>query len=593
MKLTNVIGLCLIAISVMFTSCTKTEEFKGSSLSLAVSSQVKGMDPIYANDRYSSNEVARVYEGLLEYHYLKRPYTLVPNLAESMPTVSKDGLTYTFKIKKGVMFQKDEALGETPRELIAEDFVYSIKRLADPKLQGLGWWLLDGKITGLNEWRKKYSELPEVDYSETIEGLKAIDRYTLQFQLAKPFPQFLYALAMPFTFAVAREVVEKYGKEFLNHPVGTGPFAIKDGRFKQTKKIEYLKSTSFREKKYPCEASEEFKKERLLEDCGKRLPLVDRLTVNIIEEDQPRWLNFQKGKVDYVSIPKDNFDQVIPDAKNLAPDYIEKGIQLIRSPSIDVTYTAFNHDLKLFKNVKLRRAMSLAYDINTANKLFNNNQAIPAQSVVPPGIAGHIEGYVNPYRGTGTTENIKQAKKLLAEAGYPEGKGLEEITYDCPNSTASRQIGEYFKKQMAQIGVKIKVLQNPWPELQKKITTRNIMAYGIAWGADYPDAENFLQLLYGPNRAPGANGSGYDNPELNRLYKTASIMQDSPERTALYEKMNRIAAEQVPWVYGVHRQNFVLRHSWLKNFVNSDFDAGSAQYLSIDKVKKEEMLKKL
>jgi ABC-type transport system substrate-binding protein len=146
---------------------------------------------------------------------------------------------------------------------------------------------------------------------------------------------------------------------------------------------------------------------------------------------------------------------------------------------------------------------------------------------------------------------------------------------------------------MAQIGVKIKVLQNPWPELQKKITTRNIMAYGIAWGADYPDAENFLQLLYGPNRAPGANGSGYDNPELNRLYKTASIMQDSPERTALYEKMNRIAAEQVPWVYGVHRQNFVLRHSWLKNFVNSDFDAGSAQYLSIDKVKKEEMLKKL
>jgi oligopeptide transport system substrate-binding protein len=593
MKLTSVMGLCLIAISVMITSCTKKEEFKGLSLNLAVSSQVKGMDPIYANDRYSSNEVARVYEGLLEYHYLKRPYTLVPNLAESMPTVSKDGLTYTFKIKKGVMFQKNEAFGSEPRELIAEDFVYSIKRLADPKLQGLGWWLLDGKVKGLNEWRKKYSELPKADYTETIEGLKAIDRYTLQFQLAKPFPQFLYALAMPFTFAVAKEVVEKYGKEFLNHPVGTGPFAIKNGTFQQTKKIQYVKNTGFREKKFPCEASEKFKKEGLLEDCGKLLPLVDRLTINIIEEDQPRWLNFQKGKVDYVGIPKDNFDTVIPDAKNLSPNYASKGIQLIRSPSIDVTYTAFNHDLDLFKNVKLRRAMSLAYDIDTANKLFNNNQAIPAQSVVPPGIAGHIEGYVSPYRGTGKSEQLALAKKLLAEAGYPGGKGLEEITYDCPNSTVSRQIGEYFKKQMALIGIKIKVQQNPWPELQKKITTRNIMAYGIAWGADYPDAENFLQLLYGPNRAPGANGSGYDNPEFNRLFKVASVMQDSPERTALYEKLNRIAAEQVPWVYGVHRQNFVLRHSWLKNFVNSDFDAGMAQYLNIDKVKKAEMLKKL
>ncbi|MCR9203124.1 MAG: ABC transporter substrate-binding protein [Halobacteriovoraceae bacterium] len=593
-KIINVIltlSLCLVVT----VSCTKKVEQKGKTLNLAVSSQVKGMDPIYANDRYSSNEVARVYEGLLQYHYLKRPYTLVPNLAEAMPTVSKDGLTYTFKIRKGINFQDDAAFqGGKGRELVAEDFVYSIKRLADPKLQGLGWWLLDGKIKGLNEWRKKYTELPATDYEEEVEGLKALDRYTLQFKLAKPFPQFLYGLAMPFTYAVAKEVVVKYGKEFLNHPVGTGPFAIKDGVFKQTKKIEYVKSPTFREKKYPCEASPQFEKEGLLKDCGKKLPLVDRLVVNIIEEDQPRWLNFQKGKVEYVAVPKDNFDTVIPDAKNLSPEYKEKGIELLVSPSLDVTYTAFNHDLELFKdNVKLRQAMSLAYDIDTANKLFYNNQAIPAQSVVPPGIAGHMDNYTSPYRGNGSPEQMAKAKKLLAEAGYPEGKNLPEITYDCPNSTVSRQIGEYFKKQMAKIGVKVKVIQNPWPELQKKITTRNVMTYGIAWGADYPDAENFLQLLYGPNRAPGANGSGYDNQELNRLFKVAAVMQDSPERTALYEKMNRIAAEEVPWVYGVHRQSFVLKHSWLLNFVSSDFDAGIGQYLNIDKTKQSEMLKKL
>lgn len=595
MKKISILITLLATVGLMVTSCTKKESTKGKTLNLAVSSQVKGMDPIYANDRYSSNEVARVYEGLLQYHYLKRPYTLEPNLAEAMPEVSKDGLTYTFKIRKGVTFQDDAAFPNGKgRELTAEDFVYSIKRLADPKLQGLGWWLLDGKITGLNEWRKKYTELPTVDYGEEVEGLKALDRYTLQFKLAKPFPQFLYALAMPFTFAVAKEVVEKYGKEFLNHPVGTGPFMIEGGAFKQTKKIVYVKSPTFREKKFPCEASKNFEKEGLLADCGKKLPLVDKVVVNIIEEDQPRWLNFQKGKVDYVGVPKDNFDTVIPDAKNLSPEYKSKGIILMVSPSLDVTYTAFNHDLDLFKNnTQLRQAMSLAYDIDTANKLFYNNQAIPAQSVVPPGIAGHMENYTSPYRGNGKAEQIEKAKKLLAEAGYPEGKGLPEITYDCPSNTVSRQIGEYFKKQMAQIGVNIKVIQNPWPELQKKITTRNIMTYGIAWGADYPDAENFLQLLYGPNRAPGANGSGYDNPELNKLFKVAAIMQDSPERTALYEKMNRIAAEEVPWIYGVHRQNFTLKHSWLKNYVSSDFDAGIAQYLNIDKKLKQENLKKL
>jgi len=595
MKMTSLFVVALSLVGLLLSSCTKKEETKGKTLNLAVSSQVKGMDPIYANDRYSANEVARVYEGLLEYHYLKRPYTLVPNLAESMPKVSDDGLTYTFTIKKGVVFQDDPSFPEGKgRELTAEDFVYSIKRLADPKLQGLGWWLLEGKVLGLNEWRKKYSELPEVDYNEQVEGLKALDKHTLQFKLAKPFPQFLYALAMPFTFAVAREAVEKYGREFLNHPVGTGPFAIKDGAFKQTKKIEYVKSPTFRKKTYPCDASAEFEKAGMTKDCGKDLPLVDRIVVNIIEEDQPRWLNFQKGKVDYVSVPKDNFDTVIPDAKNLSPEYKTKGIELMVSPSLDVTYTAFNHDLDLFKNnVKLRQAMSAAYDINTANKLFYNNQAIPAQSVVPPGISGHIDGYISPYRGMGTKENVEMAKKLLAEAGYPNGKGLPPITYDCPNSTVSRQIGEYFKKQMAEIGITVKVIQNPWPELQKKITTRNVMTYGIAWGADYPDAENFLQLLYGPNAAPGANGSGYNNPELNRLFKTAAVMQDSPERTALYEKMNRIAAEQVPWIYGVHRQSFVLRHSWLRNFVNSDFDSGIAQYLNIDKKRKAEMMEKL
>ncbi len=587
--------LTLLLPLALWSCIAKRDQISGPVLNVAVGSQIKGMDPIYTNDLYSSNEVARIYEGLLEYHYLQRPYALKPNLAEAIPRPSKNGLIYTFKIKKGIKFQDDAAFAEGKgRELTAQDFVYSIKRLADPKLQGLGWWLLDGKIKGLNQWRDKYAERPKTNYDETVEGLKALDSHTLQFTLSKPFPQFLYALAMPFTFAVAREVVDRYGKEFLNHPVGTGPFMIQGGVFKRTKKIVYLKNPNYREKTFPCEAHASAAYKAIARaSCGKRLPLVNGIVVNIIEEEQPRWLNFRRGNVDFLGIPKDNFEAAVPDAKNLVPDLKEKGIELLISPSLDVTYSAFNHDLKLFQSAELRRAMSLAYDIGRSNQLFYNNTGLPAQSLVPPGIAGHIEGYRSPYRGQGSAENLKRAKELLAKAGYPGGKGLPEITYDCPSGTTSRQIGEYFKKQMEQIGVNIRVVQNPWPELQKKITTRKVMTYGIAWGADYPDAENFLQLLYGPNRAPGANGSGYDNPKFNRLFARAALMQDSPQRTQIYQQLNRMAAEEAPLIYGVHRQAYILRHAWLVNYVPTDFSAGMAAYLDIDLKKKAEVLKKM
>ncbi len=574
------------ALILAVTACSKKEIEKEKTLNLLVSSQVKGMDPAFADDRYSSNEVGRIYEGLFEYHYLKRPYTLVPNLAESMPTVSADGLTYTFTIRKGVLFHDDKAFpGGQGRELVAEDFVYSLKRLADPKLQSTGWWVLDGKVKGLNEWRDKYADRPKADYSEEVEGLKALDRYTLQFKLVRPFPQFQYALAMTFTFPVAREVVEHYGPEFLNHPVGTGPFVLPV--FTQSNQIVYTRNKKYRTKLFPSEASDEFK--HLLADAGKQLPLVDKVIVNIIIESQPGWLNLQKGKVDYMGVPKDNFATAVTKDNKLSPELTKKGIELIVEPSLDVTYTAFNLDLKVFKDARVRRAMYLAINTEKANELFYNNTALPAESIVPPGIAGHIKGYRNPFRGP----KIEEAKKLLAEAGYPDGKGLPEITYDCPTSTVSRQIGEYFQQEMKQIGVNIKVITNPWPELQNKVNKRNFMTYGMAWGADYPDAENFLQLLYGPNRTPGPNGPGFDNPEFNQLYKTSSIMQDSPERTAIYEKMYRMAAEEVPMMYGVHRQSYVLKHGWLKNYIATDFEIGQAAYLNIDMEKKKELFNEL
>lgn len=569
-------------------SCSKRKDLDEKVVNLVSIAEIKGMDPGQTSDLYSNREVARIYEGLLEYHYLKRPYTLVPNLAESMPTVSADGLVYTFKIRQGVLFQDDKAFpGGKGRELVAEDFVFSLKRLADPKYNSVGWWLIDGKIKGLNEWRDANKNAQTVDYTQLVEGLKATDRYTLQVTLGRPFPQFLYALAMPYTFAVAKEVVEHYGAEFLNHPVGTGPYLLPE--FTQAKKITYVRNPKFREKLYPTEGEEGDKEKGLLDDAGKRLPLNDKIVVEVITEDQPRWLNFQKGNLDLTSLPKDNMSASMTPDKKLTDEMQKKGFNLDVNPSLDVTYIAFNHEDPLFKNVKLRRAMSLAYNETEANKLFYNDYAMVAQSVVPPGIAGHIPGFKNPYK----QNNVEEAKKILAEAGYPGGKGLPELSFETTATSQSRQMGEFLVKEMAQIGIKIKISGNTWPELQNKINNKTAQMYGMAWGADYPDAENFLQLLYGPNKAPGSNGANYNNPEFNALFKEASLMQDTPIRTAAYEKLNRMVAEDVPWIFGVHRMTFTMTQSWLKNFKNIEFDAGQEKYLRVDLDKKKEMIKKL
>ncbi len=574
----------VMAFMVLFTSCTKKQNFKEKVLQINVSAKVKGLDPVNAGDTYSSNEIARVYEGLLEYHYLKRPYELIPNLAEAMPTVSDDELTYTFKIKKGVMFHDNKCFpGGKGRELKAQDFVYSIKRMADLNNNSTGWWLLDGKIAGLNEWREKYNG-KSANYDDKVEGLQALDDYTLQFKLTTKYPQFLYSLAMVYTFAVPREAVEMYGEEFLNNPVGTGAFMT--GVYTQSNTIEYTKNPNYRDVRYPTEGSEADKKKGLLKYAGKKLPLVDKIKVNIITESSTSFLKFKNGEADFSAIPKDDFNEVVLPDKGITDAFAKRGISLEITPDLDITYIAFNHDDPLFKdNVKLRQAMNLAYNRVEANKLFYNNTAIQAQTIIPPGIGGYQEDYENPYH----EYDLEKAKKLLAEAGYPEGKGLPTINYETTATTVSRQMSEFFSKSMKDIGINIKVNTNTWPQLTQKTKKRQAQMFGMAWLGDYPDGENFLQLLYGPNASPGPNGSNYNNAKFNSDFERMKNMQPGPKRAKLYAQLAQRVAEQAPLILGVHRTSYVLKHAWIKNYKFSTFNAGHAKYYDVDLEKKKEV----
>ncbi len=580
-----VLSLNLLVVLAITVGCTKKKNFSEKVLEVVVTAKVKGFDPVQAGDTYSSNEVARVYEGLLQYHYLKRPYELMPNLAEAMPTVAEDGLTYTFKIKKGVLFQDNKCFPQGKgRELKAKDFVYSIKRMADMANTSTGWWLLDGKLVGLNEWRDKYNG-KKANYADEVEGLKALDDYTLQFKLTQKYPQFLYSLAMVYTYAVPKEAVDFYGPEFLNNPVGTGAFMTKT--YTQTNVIEYVKNPTYREVKYPLEGNPGDKEKGLLANAGAKLPLVDKIKVNIITEASTSFLKFKSGELDFSGIPKDDFSQTITPDQGLNEVFKTMGISLEITPDLDITYIAFNHEDPVFKgNTKLRQAMSLAYDHQKANELFYNSTAILAQTIIPPGIGGYDEKFVNPY----AKYDLEKAKKLLAEAGYPEGKGLPEIKYETTSTTVARQMAEFFAKSMSDIGVKIKVSTNTWPQLTQKMKMKQAQMYGMAWLGDYPDGENFLQLLYGPNASPGPNGSNYNDSEFNKAFEVAKNMQPGPERAAKYAKLAQKLANEVPLMLGVHRTSYVLKQSWLKNYKFSTFSHGNAKYFDIDLDVKKEIL---
>lgn len=550
-----------------------------NTLHLVSQEKFKGLDPIYAEDLYTGVEVGQVYETLLQYHYLKRPYVLIPSLAESMPEVSADGKIYTFHLKKGVLFQDDpcfKATGGKGREMVATDFIYSIQRIADPRLHSSGWWLLDGKIAGLNAWRENASKAESTDYSQEIEGLKAIDRYTIQIRLTQRSAQFLYALAMPYTGVVPREAVETYQKEFINHAVGTGPFRLSE--YNPNLKAVWVRNPTYRKELYPSEGAPGDLEAGLLQDAGKPLPLADRIVVQVYVEQQPMWLNFLSGKLDLSVIPKDNFASSITPSQELTPELKSKGIQLAKSPLLDVTHLTFNMvDPIIGKNKYLRQAMSLAYNEAAFIDLFYNGRAIPAQGPIPPGIEGYDPKFKNPYRQF----NLAKAKELLAKAGYPGGKNLT-LEYAALADSSGRQAAEFTQRMMAEIGIRLNISSYSWPQFLEVVKNKKAQIWEEAWGADYPDAENFLQLFYSKSISPGPNGGNYINPEFDHLFEKALTLADSPERTALYRKMVDLVVEDCPWIFGAHRIAYGVTQGWLKNYKPMDCGRAFYKYFKVE-----------
>ncbi|MBX3020800.1 MAG: hypothetical protein KF799_03925 [Bdellovibrionales bacterium] len=583
----------ILATSLALAACTKKAPENDNTINYGLRTNLKALDPEQGSETSANEIIPNIFETLFEYHYLKRPVVLQPLLAEAMPTVSKDGRTYTIKIKKGIRFQDSEVFPDGKgREVKAQDFIYSWKRIADPRNKGEGWWIFDGKIEGINDWNAKLAkggkpeEVNEA-FNAPISGLQAPDDYTIVIKLAKPFYQLNNVLAMPFASVVPKEAVDKYGEEFMNHPVGTGPYKFES--WIRGNKVTLVRNPNWHGGTYPNEGAPGDQEAGLLADAGKPLPFADKLVFHEIPEAQPRWLNLMKGALDFGGIPKDNFDNTITDGK-LKPEMVSKGMKLWTFPSLEVVYIGFNMaDPLLGKNLELRRALSLAYDGQTARKKFYNDRATIAMSPLSPDIDGYDAKFVNPWKEF----NVEKAKEHLKKAGYPEGKGLPAIEYNISGSSTDRQMGEYVQQQFQKIGVQVNIISSSWPQFIERLNQKKAQMFGIAWVADYPDQGNMLQTLYSKSAAPGPNNSNYNSKEFDALFEQSEKIPPGPARIALFHKMRDQFVKDVPWIPTVHRLNDIIYQGWINNLKRHDIIRNSYKYIRVDQAKKAELKAKL
>ncbi|WP_326534728.1 ABC transporter substrate-binding protein [Pseudorhodoferax sp.] len=552
-------------------------------------------DPAYITDLYSRVIAAGIFDAPLQFEFLAQPTRMRPNTLAAMPEVSDDFRVFTFRLKPGIHFADDPAFKGQKRELTAQDYVYSLKRHYDPRWKSGNLYLLEAdKILGLSELRREtIDQKKPFDYDREVEGLRALDRYTFQIRLAEPKPRFLYHFADgSFTGAVAREVVELYGDKVGDHPVGTGPFMVKE--WKRSSRIVLARNPNYREVFYDEHPpagdarlqaiAQRFK--------GKRLPLLDEVHIAIIEESQPRWLSFLNVEHDMIEEVPGDFAEIALPNNQLAPNLAKQGIQMLRYARPDVALSYFGMENPVVggyepHKVALRRAMSLGVDVDREIRLVRRSQAVPAQGPLAP----QTWGYDPAFKSTMSEYNVAKAKALLDLHGWvdrngdgwreqPDGQPLV-IEYQTQPDQRSRQLIELWQKNMAAIGIKMDFKTAKWPENLKASRGGKLMMWGVGWLAGQPDADTFLALGYGPNKGQ-SNHARFDLPAFNRLYEQQRVLPDGPERMQAMQDAARLMVAYMPYKVHVHQIFTDLTQPWVLGYHRNIFVRDFWRYIDVD-----------
>jgi ABC-type transport system substrate-binding protein len=552
-------------------------------LHMFLSTSESGLDPAVGSNLETLSLLENLFDPLLHYDYLARPVKLQGNTATGMPEVSADGKTYTFHIRPGIYFTADPAFKGKKRELTAQDYVYSLKRLYDPTLKSPWAYLFDGKLVGDQALKSSFN------IDTNIPGLQAVDRYTLRIRLNEVDNNFLFYMAMPATSVVAREVIEAYPGQAGNHPVGTGPFMV--GEWKHSDRIVLLANPDSTAIFHATPGNDPADKaiDAALE--GKRLPRVDRVEVKIAEEFQGRMLGFLNGEYDYLEqVPESMTDMVIQNGK-LKPELAARGMQLTRFPVLQTYYMWMNMEDPVIggdapEKIALRRAIAMSYNSLEDIALLKKGFAIRAESPLPPGVLGYDPNYRSP-----VPYDPALANALLDRYGYgkrdpdgfrrqPNGQPLT-LTMSSEATVEHRLRDEFWRKCLNSIGVRVVFKSDKKSEIIKASRLGKVQMFETNWVADFPDGDNFYQLFYGPN-AGRANYARFNLPAYNQRYEAAHQLTDGPARDKLYFEMNQLIHAYNPWVTLTQLLSADIRQPWLKNYKRHPVELTQWRYLDVD-----------
>ena len=631
----------------------------------AFTERPKHLDPAQSYTEDESTFTGQIYEPPLQYHYLKRPYTLIPGTAEAVPEprfydaqgqlLPPDAPSsaiatsvYEIRIRPGIRYQPHpafalDAAGQPlyaelnaqtlrgierladfaqtgSRELSADDYIYQIKRLAHPRLHSPIFGMMAGRIIGLKELGKTLDQAAQaqpgawLDLDQyPLEGVERVDALSYRIKLRGKYPQFLYWLAMPFFAPVPREADRFYSQPGMAeknltldwYPVGTGPYMLTENN--PNSRMVLTRNPNFHGETYPCEGEADDQAAGLLADCGKPLPMIDQAVFSREKESIPYWNKFLQGYYDASGISSDSFDQAVRlnvgGDVQLSDEMRDKGIRLLTSVRTSTFYMGFNLNDGVVGGQgegsrKLRQALSIAIDHEEFISIFMNGRGIAAMSPLPPGLFGFEPGKVgmNPVvydwqDGQPRRKPIEAAKKLLAEAGWPNGRNAQSgeplVLY---LDTTSGGMGDksrldWLTRQFAKLDIQLVVRSTDFNRFQEKLRKGAVQIYYLGWNADYPDPENFFFLLAGAEGAVnrgGENRSNYVNDDYDHLFITMKEMDNSPQRLELIRKMNRILQEDAPWIFGFHPKSYTLGHAWLYNRKPNDVANNILKYQRLD-----------
>jgi ABC-type transport system substrate-binding protein len=554
-----------------------------------------GFDPAQISDLYSRTIAANIFEAPLTYDFLARPAQVKPQTAVALPEISDDFKRFVFQIRPGIHFADDPAFKGVKRELVAADYVYSAKRHYDPRFKsGTLFQLENAGLLGLSELRKKaLADKTPFPYDTEVEGIRALDRYRFEVRVAKPQPRLSYTFADGAVMgAVAREVIEAYPDKSMEHPVGTGPYRLAD--WKRSSRIVLERNPNYRDDAYDETPAADDKAGQAIAQklAGRKLPLIDRIEVSIIEEVQPRWLAFLNGEHDMIERLPNEFASIATPNNKLAPNLAKRGMRMERVPLVDSTFFFFNMDHPVVggyspDKVALRRALALAYDVPREINAVRYGQAIPAQGMIAPLLSG--------YDATLKTEmsdvDVPRARALLDQYGWldkngdgwrdqPDGSPLV-LEYSAQPDQLSRKLQEVVKKSFDAVNVKVEFKIAKWPEQLKSSRAGKLMMWGVAWSATNPDGQYFLDLLYGPNKGQ-ANHSRFNLPAFNAVYEKLAVLPDGPEREALMRQAKLLAVAYMPYKVTGHRIATDLMHAPLVGYKRHPFMRDWWRYVDIE-----------